>query len=338
MILRIVLCTLTALAALTSVAQPTAERVPPIAERVPPIAERVSPIAVSFEEFWAAARDRPFPDQEQAWDRYIERPRRGLYASVVWEAAHHPHWREDRERQLKRRFAEYSRVNREVSSAAQALASRIPAAIARFRALFPDAPAHPPIRLLLAPNFDAKSGVLRPGVPVLVFAVDSLVLEGADMSLLFPHELFHLYHALRAGIENDGVMPGADLTLPLFAEGLATYVSSLLAPGHSDGKLLLQDSLGDVSPSRVADVAARFLADADAPAIDPAHPLPYARWFMASSHDYQLDLPNRAGYWLGLWVIRHMRERSSLQVMVSWTPVTAQRETRMALRELARVE
>ncbi len=33
-----------------------------------------------------------------------------------------------------------------------------------------------PIQLVLAPNFDAKSGVLRNRTSVLVFAVDSLIL------------------------------------------------------------------------------------------------------------------------------------------------------------------
>ncbi len=73
---------------------------------------------------------------------------------------------------------------------------------------------------------------------------------------------FHLYHANHAGIKNDGVMPGADLTLPLFAEGLATYVSSVLSPDHSDGQLLLQNNLGAIPVARSPEIAARFLTDA----------------------------------------------------------------------------
>jgi hypothetical protein len=294
----------------------------------------VPSIAASFDAFWAAARARPFGEQQEAWDRLIERPRRDLYASVVWEIDHHPRWREDRELMLKRRFAAYPGISREIPSVARALESRIPQEVARFRELFPDAPARPPVRFLLAPNFDAKSGVLADGIPVLVFAVDTLVLEHADMSVLFPHELFHLYHATHAGIKNDGVMPGADLTLPLFAEGLATYVSSLLAPGHSDAQLLLQDSLGDVPLSRLPEVAARFLADADARAIDPAHPERFERWFMGSKTNYQPDLPNRTGYWLGLQVVRRMHDRYLLKEMAAWKAARAGRETLDTLREI----
>jgi hypothetical protein len=324
-LLRIVsaACALAAIVGFTSPARAAVDRAPSI--------------AASFDAFWAAARDRPFTEQQEAWDRLIERPRRDLYASVVWEIDHHRHWREDRELMLKRRFAAYPGVSREIPSLAHTLESRIPQEVARFRELFPDAPAHPPIRLPLAPNFDAKSGVLADGIPVLVFAVDSLVLEHADMSVLFPHELFHLYHATHAGIKNDGVMPDADLTLPLFAEGLATYVSSLLAPGHTDAQLLLQASLGDLPPSRSREVAARFLMDAHEKAIDPAHPEPFTRWFTGSNTNYQADLPNRTGYWLGLQLVRRMHDRFTLGEMASWKPARAGRETWDTLREIAGV-
>jgi hypothetical protein len=167
------------------------------------------------------------------------------------------------------------------------------------------------------------------------FAVDTLVLEHADMSVLFPHELFHLYHAEHAGIQNDGVMAGADLTLPLFAEGLATYVSSVLSSGHSDGQLLLQNDLGALPVARLPEIAGRFLADADKKAIDPAHPEAFGRWFMGSKAKYQPDLPNRAGYWLGFHVIRQMRRHYTLREVASWSPSKAQMQTRAALLQMA---
>jgi hypothetical protein len=129
-------------------------------------------------------------------------------------------------------------------------------------------------------------------------------------------------------------MPGADLTLPLFAEGLATYVSSVLSPGHSDGQLLLQNDLGAIPAARLPVVATRFLADANDKAVDPGHAEAFIRWFNRSKKNYQPDLPNRAGYWLGLHVIRQMRHRYSLREMASWPPARAQAQTRAALIEM----
>jgi uncharacterized protein YjaZ len=293
-------------------------------------------IGASFDAFWAAAHDRPFEEQLAIWDEVVEQPRKDVYASVVWETRDHLHWKEEKERLLRLRFLEYPHVSGQIPIAARTLRADFSIQVTRFHKLFPDAPARPSIQLVLAPNFDAKSGVLVNRTPVLVFAVDSLVLERADLSVIFPHELFHLYHADHAGIQNDGVMPDADLTLPLFAEGLATYVSSILSASHSDGQLLLQNNLGAMPVARLREVAERFLADANEKAIDVVHPEAFRRWFMGSNQDFQPDLPNRAGYWLGLHLIRQMRTQYSLREMASWSPLKAQAETRAALFEMAR--
>jgi hypothetical protein len=298
-------------------------------------AQQAPSIAASFDAFWAAARDRPFAEQEAIWDQVIEEPRGDVYASVVWEKQDHAHWKEQKERLLRERFVAYPGVWDQIPAAARNLQSDIPIQAKRLRAIFPEAPAHPLVQLVLAPNLDAKSGVLGNGTPVLVFAVDTLVLEHADMSIIFPHELFHLYHAEHAHIQNDGVMPGAYLTLPLFAEGLATYVSSVLSPGHSDGQLLLQNDLGELPVSRLPEIAGRFLADADQKAVDPVHPEAFARWFMGSKENRQPGLPNRAGYWLGLQVIRHIRQQHTLREVASWSASQAQVQARAALAQIA---
>ncbi len=87
-------------------------------------------------------------------------------------------------------------------------------------------------------------------------------------------------------------MPGAKLTLPLFEEGLATYVSTLVSPGHTDGQYLLQDSLGALPASHLPEIAQRFLADAAKPAIDSASgSMTNARWFEGNDKRYQPDHP-----------------------------------------------
>lgn len=292
-------------------------------------------IADSFEAFWSEAQNQPFEQQLASWDRWVERPRQDVYTHVVWETDHQPDWRERRLRQLRQRFADYRQIAARIPPAARALNAEIPARVAAFRKLFPDASATPSVQVLLAPNFDAKSGVLGEGKPVLAFAIDSLLLEHADLDVIFPHELFHLYHSTHAGVQNDVVMTGADLTLPLFAEGLATYVSSVIAPEHDDGALLLQPELASIAQTRLAELARRFLADADQRAIDHAHPDAFRRWFNAGAARYQPDLPNRTGYWLGLAMVRHLREHHSLRELASWSPAQAQRQTRAMLVALA---
>lgn len=299
-------------------------------------ADQATPIATAFGTFWSAAQGQPFEKQLTLWDTLIEQPRQGLYDWVVWEKRDNPNWEKEKAAALKARFADYTRIGIQVPAAARALEADIPAQAARFRVLFPDASANPSVAVVLAPDFDSKSGVLADGTPVLALSIDTLILEKADSSILFPHELFHLYDATHAGITNDGVMPGAKLTLPLFEEGLATYVSSLVSPGHTDGQYLLQNSLGALPATRLPEVAKRFLADADQPAINPAdNSMADYRWFAGNDTAYQPDLPNRSGYWLGLNLIRQMAKSHSLQEMASWSPAKAQAETRTALVEMA---
>jgi len=289
----------------------------------------------SFQAFWSAAQGRSFAEQEALWDKYVETPRQDAYDSVVWEKRDYPDWRKLKDATLVLRFAAYPRLASQIPGAVASLEAAIPVQAAKFRELFPDASKQPPVVVVLAPDFDSKSGVLGDGKPVLALAIDTLLLEKADLSILFPHELFHVYDATHAGISNDGVMPKADLTLPLFEEGLATYVSTLVAPGHRDGEYLLQDSLGELPAARLTEVAKRFLADADQPAIETADSKAYGRWFESSGKPFQADLPNRTGYWLGLNLIREMTKGHSLREMAAWPPAKAQQETRAALVALA---
>ena len=294
------------------------------------------PLGDSFQTFWAAAQGQPFEKQVALWDTIIEAPRQELYDWVVWEKRDNPNWQKEKTFALRSRFADYGRISGQIPAAVDKLETDIPAEVAKFRTLFPDAPVKPSVAVLLAPDFDSKSGVLSDGTPVLALSIDTLILEKADLGILLPHELFHLYDATRAGITNDGVMRGATLTLPLFEEGLATYVSTLVSPGHTDGQYLLQDSLGALPASRLPEIAQRFLADADKPVIGPAgDSMDNARWFEGSNKRYQPDLPNRSGYWLGLNLVRQMAKTHSLTEMAAWSAGKAQEETRAALMVMA---
>lgn len=296
------------------------------------------PIVASFHAFWTAAHDKPFARQEALWDRYIEGPRATLYRSIVWEVRDNPQWQAKREQMLQARFAQYPQVASEIPAEAGDIETQLQAQSRKFRELFPDVAGVARAILVLAPNFDSKSGVLPDGTPVLALAVDTLALEKTDLRILLPHELFHLYDAEHAGLKNDGVMPGTTLTLPLFAEGLATYVSSVASPGHSDGQYLFQSDLGDLTRPRLRVAARDFLHVANTLTVDPkAHRISprYSRWFEGGRTSLNPGYPNRAGYWLGLNLIRELRRSYSLRQLASWSPAEAERKARMALVAMA---
>lgn len=304
----------------------------------PAFAAETPSINASFTQFWSAAKGKPFLQQESVWNRDIEAPRRDIYDAVVWEKQHDPYWQARRQLWLRARFARYPALAARIPTEVRALQEAIAKQSARFRTLFPDADPHPSATILLAPNFDAKSGVLVNGKPVLAFAADSLLMENAQLDIVVPHELFHLYHAQHAGIRNDSVTPDVPLTLPLFEEGLATYVSGELSPGHTDGELLLENELGAIPASRLPDIARRFLADARSKAIDAEHPEIFKRWFNAAPRPYQQGLPNRSGYWLGLQLVRYLRSTHSLAQIAAWSPAQADAQVMAALQRISRAE
>jgi hypothetical protein len=296
------------------------------------------PVTDSFADFWAAAQGKPFTEQEGLWNRYIEGPRETLYQAVVWEVRDNPHWQENKDQMLKGRFAQYPRIASRIPAEAADIEAQLRTQAVRLRTLFPRAATVPRAVIVLAPNFDSKSGVLPDGTPVLALAADTLVLENANLRILLPHELFHLYDAEHAGVKNDGVMPNTRLTLPLFEEGLATYVSSVASPGYSDGQYLFQSDLGSLPRSRLRGAARDFLRVADAMTIDPtAHRTSpqYAQWFEGSMTALNPGYPNRAGYWLGLNLVRQLRRTYSLEQLSSWPPAEAEAKMRRALMAMA---
>jgi len=256
---------------------------------------------------------------------------------VAWEVRDNPDWRKQKDGALKIRFGQYHDMGKDIPQGVHAIDTALDVQTKRFAQYF-GASGQPRTVVVLAPNFDAKSGVLPDGTPVLALAVDSLLLEKAQLDIVLPHELFHLWDAEHAGITNDGVMPDTHLLLPLYEEGLATYVSTVVSPGHRDGEYLLQNDLGALPETTLPAVAKRFLQDADVMTIDPANheaSKTYARWFEAATTRFQSDLPNRSGYWLGLHVIRVLSRDHTLSEIASWSPQKAEAETRVALTVLA---
>jgi hypothetical protein len=294
-------------------------------------------LAADAAGFLAAAKGKPIDEQIALWDRLIEAPHVALYDQVVWETASHRDAGARKARLLAARLRAEAAIADDLPSAFDRIEWLARREVPRFHERFPDARSDVPIYLALSPTFDAKGAILAEPSPrvVLVFGVDSVVLFHDDLDVVFPHELFHVYHATVSGFLSDGVMPGVDLSTPLWEEGLATYVSSLFQPNASDGQLLMQEALGRVPAGEVPALARAFLRDAGSPAIDPDRPEVFARWFHGSGPSVTPTTPNRAGYLIGLHVARLIARTTPLQQMVHWRPSEAREPVLAALRTLA---
>ena len=122
-------------------------------------------------------------------------------------------------------------------------------------------------------SFDGKSsegGELGPnGEIILAFGIDTITLSNEQIDIIFSHELFHFY---QCNILNLPKYEYSKLSRPLWFEGLATYATKKLFPEYDNGKILLDNSLGNLSNADIIFLANEFLKDIEKPAIDKKAP------------------------------------------------------------------
>ena len=148
---------------------------------------------------------------------------------------------------------------------------------------------------------------------------------------MYAHELFHIYQssvAPRSRAE-------ATVLLPLWHEGLATYVSGRLNLGVSDEQILMDASLARLSQKDLAWLATEYLKIAERSAGESAL---HEEWFAVGKLRLRENLPSRCGYRLGLDVIRRLAQEYSLFEMARWDHSQIAERVSQALKFISRTE
>jgi len=299
---------------------------------------RVVSLQNEFTQFWQAAKNQPFNDQIKLWDQFIESPHQEFFDFAVWEKQFRSNWPEAKAQNLEFRFAHYARLYGPIENAFDSFPSVVKTQIKRFKKIIPEFEPNFPIYAIVAPNFDAKSAIIsaNPRSVALVIALDSVALEKADYEVLFPHELFHAFHALHSGFFNDGVMAGTSILVPLWEEGLATYISGLANPGISDDNLLFDTAFEKLNARDIRWLAQQFVKQSDLQTLDPAPTAAFKMWFSNGKFTVREDLPRRCGYFLGLHVVREVAKTHSLKEMINWGPKAIPEHVVIALNDLSK--
>ncbi|HET7863841.1 MAG TPA: hypothetical protein VFL86_05480 [Burkholderiaceae bacterium] len=201
---------------------------------------------------------------------------------------------------------------------------------AAFRIALPDFdPQRSPIYLL--PSMDRFDAHLEPhanGLP-LFFAPDGIVRyhgAGADLSVLFTHEIFHCYQGqMNPGMTQDTRAP---VYVNLWVEGGATYASERLNPQASLHHVLLDDDVllreGPGTATRVA----KALLDR----IDATDDATLNSFF---SMGWRGPWPARAGYYVGLLVARDWARTMDLQALAAMPRERVREQSIAALQRIA---
>lgn len=180
----------------------------------------------------------------------------------------------------------------EIERAAAGLTERVHRVVADFRGHFPDFRADTDFYLTLSFGFRGKVTEVE-GRRVLALGLELISPDGPQLPLTIAHELTHLHHFRF-------FRPGGGLYRDLWAEGLATYGSAVVVPGHRASVVLgFPPEKMDRCEELLPELAADFLAHMG----ESDHRL---RRIYFGAEDNDTKVPPEAGYYLGLRIVERL--------------------------------
>lgn len=219
-------------------------------------------------------------------------------------------------------FAEIAPKLDQLQAMNQVAPERLAAGLRGFQQTFGDFNPKHDYYLTVSFSFNGKIAEVN-GKPVLALGLEKFIASDADFDITVAHELFHLHHF--ATFSTAGA-----LYRGVWAEGLATYASAMLAPGHRLSRYLgftgsRMNQIHDNYQS-IAGFILRNLANNDR-AIKRA---------CLGMEDNSLGIPPGAGYYIGVNVVQALIKRGeSLASLARWSPEVVLRNMRRVLTELA---
>jgi hypothetical protein len=208
------------------------------------------------------------------------------------------------------------------------LGQQLEQANSRFLKMFPDMRWTGDIYVMASGYCFSGRAQMIEGRSALLFGVDAMAALGMrDLIPGMQHELFHRYHRQYFEYEGSSAYP---LWTSLWAEGLAMYVSEQLNPSASELDLgLVPQGMAQQVDERRAEVAADLLRKFESTAEKDA------ALYINSPERTDAVVPPRAGYRLGMLVVRELTKQHSIQTLAHWSQAEAKPQVRAALERIA---
>jgi len=271
-----------------------------------------------FWNFWQAAENQPVERQAQLWQSLYVSKHQAVFDDLAgpckdqWDSA----WANTRY------FPKLPNIVPAMHAASDNLPEKLAAAQAKFVRRFPDMQWAGDIYVMASGYcFNGRAQSIQ-GRGAILFGMDATVALGqSDMTPGMTHELFHRYHRQYFDFEGSRNYP---LWTTLWAEGIAQYVAEDMNPGASDADLAhVPVGMVQKVDSRRQELAADFLKRFDSTAeLD-------AKTYFNDINSKDAFVPPRAGYRLGVLLVRELAKHHSIQTMAHWS----QNEARPKIRE-----
>jgi hypothetical protein len=278
-----------------------------------------------FWRFWDAAQKQPTARQAQLWQEIYVAPHQRVFDDLATPCKDQFDADWFRANYLK----DLPQLVPAIRSMVADLPRQLDEANRRFVKSFPDMRWSGDVYVMAAGFcFNGRAQKIQ-GRDAMLFGVDTMAALGQkDLIPTMHHELFHRYH--RQFFEFEG-SSGYPLWTTLWAEGLATYVAEELNPSASETDLgMVPLGMARKVDDRRAELAADFLRRFESTAEQDA------TVYFNDANSQDAFVPARAGYQLGVLVVRDLLKRESLQTMARWSRVEARPRIRTALERISR--
>lgn len=200
---------------------------------------------------------------------------------------------------------------------------RLLGGLGRFKKTFPDFRPSCDFYLTVSFSFNGKVCPVN-GKKVLSLGLEKFDPQGPELDITIAHELFHIHHFATFSVAG-GLYRG------VWAEGLATYASAVVVPGHRLSSYLgfsvrrMNQIHDNYQP--IVQFIARHLDSSDR-AVKRA---------CLGMEDNQLGVPPGCGYYIGFDVVGALIKRGeSLAALARWDPATVRRNMARTLPTLGR--
>lgn len=279
---------------------------------------RIINLMPTFWKFWEKAEKKSRAEKIRLFREMLVTPNAAVFENAVPTAA--------RDEQLGNYLENLGTLIPGMRTLSERLGRELPTYRATFQQAFPDMRWKGDVYFL--PSCLHFDGAVREinSKATLLFGIDMIAqLQGerGNLAPLFHHELFHLYHRT----VNPDCFRQPTLMMPLWTEGLATLVSQRLNPTATQAELLLPDSLVDRCMASLPQLATELRAK-----LSSRLPQDFLDFFDGSSK--RSDVPARAGYYLGMLLVRDIGSKIPLTEMARLSGEDLRHEVEMALHHL----
>jgi Predicted Zn-dependent protease (DUF2268) len=274
---------------------------------------RIENICPDFFAFWERAEGRACDEKVDLWHTLYEDRHRDIF-DVYYGA----YGRSDRLGDALDRFPHAVPIMRAAMSTAEECIART---VPRAAQLFADPEGDVPYVLMVGLfQSDAWATSLR-GQPTSFLTLEH-VASPRQLEITVAHEAAHTLHHRSALPPLHDWVHGGSVAEGLFSEGLAVLASARLVPGATDAEYL--NNHGPDGPAWLAacarqwgEIRQRLLGEIEQ--VDPAH---FRAYFAANKATAaQAELPVRAGYVAGYYILRALNRQHTVAEMARW-PVT----------------